>query len=123
MMIDGVNGYRLQAFSADSDSLKSKSGIDLPVDDGGNIALMVSERPVLISGRPSDIKTTVIQVVEDSTAQVSAGLQVKFNSWMRTQKVKATAKLGDWAAEQQASLLSALRTSLEEWLRKSLGLA
>jgi len=123
MMINGVEGYSLKAFSADSDSLKSKHGIEMPVDDGGNIALLVSERPVLISGRPNDIKGTVTQTVEDSAAQANAGMQAKLNNWIQAQKAKAAAKVGNWVEKQQASLLDSLRTSLEEWLRKSLGLA
>jgi len=122
MMINGLEGYDMTAFSADSDSLKTRDGIPLPVDEGGNIALMVSERPVLISGWPEDIKQTITQTVEDSTAQASAGMKAKVNSWLQTQKAKAATRVSGWVEEQQASLLNSLRTSLEEWLRKSLGL-
>ena len=92
------------------------------MDDGGNIALMVSERPVLISGRPADLKQTITQTVEDGAAQASAGAQAKLNQWLQAQKAKAAASVSGWVAEQQASLLDSLRTSLGEWLRKSLGL-
>jgi len=122
MMINGLEGYEMTAFSADTDSLKARNGIKLPVDEGGNIALMVSERPVLISGQPSDIKQAITQTVEDSTAQASAGIKSKLNNWLQAQKARAAAKVGDWVEEQQVSLLNSLRTSLEEWLRKSLGL-
>lgn len=122
MMISGAQGYEIHAFSADSDSLKNRDGFALPVDDGGNIALMVSERPVLISGRPADLKQTITQTVEDGAAQASAGAQAKLNQWLQAQKAKAAARVSGWVAEQQASLLDSLRTSLGEWLRKSLGL-
>jgi hypothetical protein len=123
MVIGGVDGYDLHAFSADSASLKHKDGVELPVDAGGSTALLVSERPVLISGHPSDIKQSVTQTAEDSAAQASAGLQAKLQNWLQAQKAKAATSVGDWAAEQQASLLDSLRSSFEQWLRKSLGLA
>jgi len=123
MMISGMEGYDPVAYSADSDSLKQRDGIDLPVDDGGNIALMVSERPVLISGHPKDLKQTITQIVAESTAQASDGMKAKTGQWLQAQKAKAAVKVSDWAARQQASLLDNLRISLEKWLRKSLGLA
>jgi len=123
MMINGMEGYAPVAYSADSDSLKPKDGITLPVDDGGNIALMVSERPVLISGHPKDIKQTISQAVADSIARASDGMKAKLSHWLQAQKAKAAIKVSDWAAKQQASLLDTLRVSLEKWIRKSLGLA
>ncbi|MDO9546964.1 MAG: hypothetical protein Q7J07_09500 [Pelolinea sp.] len=123
MVIDNVDGYDLHAFSADSSSLKNKDGFDLAIDAGGSSALLVSERPVLISGYPSDIKQTVTQTVEDSAAQASAGMQAKLQNWLQAQKVKAAASVGDWMAKQQASLLESLRSNFEQWMRKSLGLA
>ena len=123
MVISGVDGYDLHAFSADSESLKQKDGFELPVDAGGSTALLVSERPVLISGHPSGIKQSVTQTVKDNAAQASAGLQAKLQNWMQAQKAKAAANVGEWVVEQQASLLDSLRGSFEQWLRKSLGLA
>ena len=123
MVIDGVDGYNLHAFSADSVSLKHKDGVELLVGAGGSTALLVSERPVLISGHPSDIKQSVTQTVEDSAAQASAGMQAKLQNWLQAQKAKAADSVGEWVTEQQASLLDSLRGSFEQWLRKSLGLA
>ena len=123
MVIEGVDGYDLHAFSADSASLKNKNGFDLSVDAGGSSALLVSERPILISGYPSDIKQIVTQTVEDSTALASAGMQAKIQSWVRIQKSKAAAGVGEWVEKQQASLLESLRIRFEQWLQKSLGLA
>ena len=123
MVINGVDGYDLHAFSVDSASLKNKDGVDLTVDAGGNTALLVSERPVLISGYPSNIKQSVTQTVEDSAAQASAGMQAKLKNWLQAQKAKAAASVSEWAAEQQASLLNSLRSSFEQWLWKSLGIA
>ena len=123
MVISGVDGYDLHAFSADSASLKNKNGIELPVDAGGSTALLVSERPVLISGHPSSIKQSVTQTVEDNAAQASAGMQAKLQNWLQAQKAKAADSVGEWVVEQQASLLDSLRISFEQWMRKSLGLA
>ena len=123
MVISGIDGYDLHAFSADSLSLKNKDGVELPIDAGGSTALLVSERPVLISGHPSSIKQSVTQTVEDNAAQASAGMQAKLQNWMQAQKAKAADDVGDWVAEQQASLLDSLRSSFKQWLRKSLGLA
>jgi len=122
MMINSMEGYEVTAFSADSDSLRIRDGFTLPVDDGGNIALMVSERPVLITGHSTDFKQTITQTFEDSAAQAKQGMKAKVNNWMQTQKAGAAARVSDWVQEQQASLLSSLRASLEAWLRKSLGL-
>ncbi len=123
LVIDGVDGYDLHAFSADSASLQNKHGFELPIDAGGSTALLVSERPVLISGHPSDIKQSVTQTVEDSAAQASAGMKAKLQNLLQAQKARAAASVGEWVAEQQASLLDSLRSSFQQWLQKSLGLA
>jgi hypothetical protein len=123
MVIDDVNGYDLHAFSADSASLKNKDGFELPVDAGGSCALLVSERPILISGHPNTIKERVTQTVEDSAAQASAGMQAKLLGWLHVQKAKAAASVGEWMEAQQASLLESLRGKFEQWLQKSLGIA
>jgi len=77
----------------------------------------------LISGYPSDIKQMVTQTVEDSAEQASAGMQAKLSGWLQVQKTKAAANIGEWAEQQQASLLESLRGKFEEWLQKSLGIA
>ena len=123
MVIGDVDGYDLHAFSADSASLKHKDGFELSVDAGGRTALLVGERPVLISGHPSNIKQSVTQTVEDNAAQASAGMQAKLQNWLKAQKANAATSVGEWVAGQQASLLDSLRNSFEQWLRKSLGLA
>jgi hypothetical protein len=123
LVIPEVSGYKLYGFSADAESLKTSKGIKLNVDAGGSTALLVSERPVLISGRPEDMQKSLSMMVDNSTAQASQGLQAKFNGWMQVQKAKAADKLGNWVAEQQASLLDVLRSSFQQWIRQSLGLA
>jgi len=123
MVIDGVQGYQLMAYSADSPSLKHKDGIPLNVDAGGNTALLVGEQPVLISGRPSDIKQSITQAVSDGTQSVKTGAKAKWNDWMETQKRKTARKVSGWVDEQQASLLQMLRNSFSQWFKKQLGLA
>ena len=123
MVIGDVDGYDLYAFSADSASLKRKDGFELSVDTGRATALLIGERPVLISGNPSNIKQSVIQTVEDNAAQASAGMQAKLQNWLKAQKANAAESVGEWVAGQQASLLDSLRSSFEQWLWKSLGLA
>jgi len=123
LVITNLAGYKLYAYSADTASLKTKNGIKLDADAGGSIALLVSERPVLISGRPSDIKQSMSMFVTDNAAQASQGLQAKLGNWVQAQKARAADQLGSWVAKQQESLLDMLRASFQQWLRKSLGLA
>jgi len=123
MVIGGVDGYDLNAFSADSESFKTNDGLELPVDAGGSTALLISERPVLISGHPSDIKQTLTQSVKDRTAQAGAGLKAKTQRWLEMQKVKIALQVDNWVADKQANLLGSLRSNFEKWLWKSLGLA
>ncbi len=122
-IIPDVGGYKLYAYSVDTHSLKTSNGIQMDVDAGGSTALMVSERPVLISGRPSDLKKSLSMFFVDNAAQAGQGLKAKANSWFQAQKAKAADKVGVWVEEQQASLLDTLRASFQQWLRKSLGLA
>lgn len=122
-IIPDVGGYKLYAYSVDAASLKISKGIKMDVDAGGNTALMVSERPVLISGRPQDLKQSLSMFFADNAAQASEGLQAKAGSWVQAQKAKAADKVGLWVEEQQASLMDMLRASFQQWLRKSLGLA
>ena len=123
LTISDLEGYKLYAFAADSDSLKTSKGIQMNVDSGGSTALMVSERPVLISGRPESLQQSLKLLVADNASQASQGLKAKANNWLQAQKNNAAEKLGGWVAEKQASLLDILRTSFQQWLRQSLGLA
>jgi len=123
LVIPEVDGYKLYGFSTDAGSLKTAKGIRLDVDAGGSTALLVSERPVLISGRPEDVKESFNMMLNDSASQASQGLQSKLSGWAQVQKAKAADQLGNWVAEQQASLLDIMRSSFQQWLRQSLGLA
>ena len=122
-VIPDMDGYKLYAYSVDAESLKAGKGIRMDADAGGNIALMVSERPVLISGRPQDLKKSLSSFVADNAEQAGQGLKAKATSWFQAQKAKAADKVGLWVEEKQASLLDILRVSFQQWLRKSLGLA
>ncbi len=123
LVIPNVGGYDLTAYSVDAESLKARNGIDLKIDAGGSTALMVSERPVLIHGRPNGLKESASQLVSDQTAQARLGLQSKWSSWVQAQKMRAADQVGSWVTKQQTSLLDILRNSFQQWLRKSLGLA
>ncbi len=123
LVIPEVEGYKLTAFSSDAESLKSSKGVKMSVDAGGSTALMVSERPVLISGRPGNLKLSLTAMLADSTQQVGQTLQARLTAWAQAQKVKAADQVGNWVARQQASLLDMLRDSFQQWLRQSLGLA
>ena len=123
LVIPDLDGYKLYGFSTDAESLKTSKGIKMDVDAGGSTALLVSERPVLISGRPEDMKESFNMMLNDSASQASQGLQSKLSGWAQVQKAKAADQLGNWVAEQQASLLDILRSSFQQWLRQSLGLA
>jgi hypothetical protein len=123
LMISDLGGYKLYAYAADAESLKTSKGIQMNIDSGGSTALMVSERPVLISGRPESLQQSLKLLAADNASQASQGLKAKANNWLQAQKNNAAEKLGSWVAEQQASLLDILRTSFQQWLRQSLGLA
>lgn len=123
VVIPGFEGYDLHAWSADTTSLKNKFGVELKVDAGGSTALLVSERPVLISAKPIEIKDSLTLLASDSAAQAGKGLKAKFASFVQAQKAKAAEKVGAWVDEQQQSLMQTLKDSFNQWLRKSLGLA
>ena len=123
VIIPGFEGYGLHAWSADAASLKNKFGVELKVDAGGSTALLVSERPVLISAKPVEIKDSLTLLASDSAAQASKGLKAKFASFVQAQKANAAEKVGAWVDEQQQSLMQTLKNSFNQWLRKSLGLA
>jgi hypothetical protein len=122
-VIPGFEGYGLRAWSADTASMKNKYGVALNVDSGGSTALLVSERPVLISAKPTELKDSITLLASDSAAQAGKGLQGKFASFVQAQKAKAAEKVGAWVDEQQQSLMETLKVSFNQWLRKSLGLA
>jgi hypothetical protein len=61
--------------------------------------------------------------VSDSAAQAGKGLKTRFASFLQAQKARAADKVGAWVDEQQQSLMGTLKTSFNQWLRKSLGLA
>jgi len=122
-VIPDVKGYDLLAFSADTSSMKPKHGFELKVDAGGDTALLLSERPVLITGRPDDIKQSALAFLKDSASRAGDGLNAKLRTWAQAQKVKAVDRVGEWVDQQQRSLMGMLRDSFNQWLRKSLGLA
>lgn len=122
-LVPNLDGFKLHAFSADAASLKTKHGIELDVDVGGGTALLVSERPVIISGRPGDLKQSTALFLKDSASQAGEGLKSKLASWAQAQKANAAEKVGAWVDVQQQSLMQMLRDSFNQWLRKNLGLA
>jgi hypothetical protein len=123
LVIPDVAGYKLYAFSSDTESMKTGKGIRMDVDSGGSTALMVCERPVLISGRPSELKQSLTMMATDTASQATQNIQSNLSGWFQVQKTKAADQLGNWVAEQQASLIDILRSSFQQWLRQSLGLA
>jgi hypothetical protein len=118
-----LGGYDVHAYSTDAAALKSKHGVELPVDAGGGTALLVGERPVLVIGQPKDLKAAAGLYLEDFADQAAQGLRVKAASWAQAQKARAADKVGAWVEEQGTSLLDMLRNSFSQWLRRSLGLA
>jgi hypothetical protein len=122
-VIPGFEGYQPHAWSADAGSLKYRDGIELQVDNGGSVALMLSERPVIISGKPADFKGSVTLFLKDSAAQAGRGLKGKLAAVFQAQKAKAAEKVTAWVDEQQQSLMDTIKASFNQWLRKSLGLA
>ena len=122
-VVPGFEGYAPYAWSADSESLKNRDGIELPVDNGGSVALMLSERPVIISGKPSDLKGAITLFLKDSAAQAGKGLKGKLTAFFQAQKAKAAEKVSAWVDEQQKSLMDTLKDSFNQWFRKSIGLA
>lgn len=123
LVIPGVAGYKLKAYSTDTESLKASKGVKMNVDAGGSSALMVSERPVLISGKLSNFKASLSAMLADYSEQASRELQKRLTGWVQVQKNKAADQVGNWVAKQQASLLDILRSSFQKWIRQSLGLA
>jgi len=122
-VVPDVDGLKIRAYSADAPSLKTSEGVSLHVDAGGDTALMVSERPVILSGHPVELKQSLIMFITDSASQAGAGLKAKLSNWVQGQKVKAADRVGAWVEEQQKSLMQTLKDSFNQWLRKSLGLA
>jgi hypothetical protein len=93
------------------------------VDSGGSTALLVSERPVLISASPSELKDALMMFARDSAADAGNGLKAKFSGFIQAQKINAAQKVGAWVDTQQQSLMQTIKDSFNQWLRKSLGLA
>ena len=121
--IPGFGGFDLHAWSADAASTKNKNGVSLRVDSGGSTALLVSERPVLISASPSELKDALMMFARDSAADAGNGLKAKFSGFIQAQKINAAQKVGAWVDTQQQSLMQTIKDSFNQWLRKSLGLA
>jgi hypothetical protein len=84
---------------------------------------MLSERPVLISGKPESVEDAFYSLVKDSAAQTRSGIEARLANFVHTQKTKAVDKINGWVEKQQESLLQALKDNFNQWLRKSLGLA
>lgn len=122
-VIPGFEGYQPHAWSVDAGSLKHRDGIELPVDNGGSVAFMLGERPVIISGKPADIKGSITLFLKDSAVQAGRGLKGKVAAIFQAQKAKAADKVTAWVEEQQRSLMDTIKDSFNQWLRKSLGLA
>ena len=123
LVIPDVAGYKLKAYTSDTDSLKASKGVKMNVDAGGSTALMVSERPILISGRLSNLKESLSAMLSENSEQAGRELQNRLTGWVQVQKNKAADQVGNWVAKQQASLLDILRSSFQQWIRQSLGLA
>jgi len=53
--LQNVDGYQLEAFSLDTDSIKNGKGMELTISESGETAFMLSERPVLVKAIPTDL--------------------------------------------------------------------
>jgi hypothetical protein len=121
--ISDLQGYDLKAYSVDAESISWKNGITLLVDAQGQTALLLSERPVIIQGKPEDLKSAALGVIKDIGSSIGQFAKAKLNEWIHVQKVRAAQGVSDWVEEQQQSLLEMIKESFKEWLLESLKIA
>ncbi|MBP6086913.1 MAG: hypothetical protein KA449_01755 [Pelolinea sp.] len=122
-VLPGFEGYSPYAWSADTSSLKNSAGFKLPLDNGGNVALMLSERPVIISGKPENLKGSITLFLKDSATLAKRSFKAKATGFFQAQKAKAAEQVSAWVEKNQKSLLDSLKGAFNQWLRETLGLA
>ncbi len=120
--LQNVDGYQLEAFSLDTDSIKNGKGMELTVSESGETAFMLSERPVLVKAIPTDLQERASLYAQGLVTSAGQSLKSSANEIVESQKEKASQKVEDWVDEQKESLFSMLKESFMEWLDKTLNL-
>lgn len=120
--LQNVDGYQLEAFSLDTDSIKNGKGMELTVSESGETAFMLSERPVLVKAIPTDLQERASLYAQGLVTSAGQSLKSSANEIVESQKEKASQKVENWVDEQKESLFSMLKESFMEWLDKTLNL-
>lgn len=120
--LKNVGGYQLEAFSLDADSIKNGRGMALTVDESGETAFMLSERPVLVKAIPTDLKERLSLYMQGLFTSAGQSLKSSAEDIVESQKEKASQKAEDWVNEQKESLFTMLKESFMEWLDNALNL-
>ena len=120
--LQNVDGYQLEAFSLDTDSIKNGKGMGLTVSESGETAFMLNERPVLVKAIPTDLQERASLYAQGLVTSAGQSLKSGANEIVESQKEKASQKVENWVDEQKESLFSMLKESFMEWLDKTLNL-
>ncbi len=120
--LKNVGGYQLEAFSLDADSIKNGRGMALTVNESGETAFMLSERPVLVKAIPTDLKERLSLYMQGLFTSAGQSLKSSAEDIVESQKEKASQKAEDWVNEQKESLFTMLKESFMEWLDNALNL-
>ncbi|MGV8025994.1 MAG: hypothetical protein AB2L18_05510 [Anaerolineaceae bacterium] len=120
--LQNVDGYQLEAFSLDTDSIKNGKGMELVVNESGETAFLLSERPVLVKAIPTDLQERASLYAQGLVTSAGQSLKSSAQGIVESQKEKASQQVENWVDEKKESLFSMLKESFMEWLDKTLNL-
>jgi hypothetical protein len=120
--LQNVDGYQLEAFSLDTDSIKNGKGMELTISESGETAFMLSERPVLVKAIPTDLQERASLYAQGLVTSAGQSLKSSAQGIVESQKEKASQEVENWVDEKKESLFSMLKESFMEWLDKTLNL-
>jgi hypothetical protein len=120
--LQNVDGYQLEAFSLDADSIKNGKGTALTVSKSGETAFLLSERPVLVKATPTDLQERLSLYAQNFFTSAGQSLKNSAEGILESQKEKASQEVEDWVDEQKESLFTMLKESFLKWLNEALNL-
>ncbi len=104
------------AFSADADIVSNDSGLVIPANDSSEVVVMLNERPVIFTGKSSDLIQSTKLAITDQVELWKIELKTAAVRWLNNQKASLNDMLDQWLDQAKESAIEWGEEKLDELL-------
>jgi len=104
------------AFAADADPASSESGLAVPANASGEAVVMLNERPVVFTGKSSDLTQSMKLAVTDQVELWKIELRNAAVHWLNHQKASLNDLLDQWINQAKESAIEWGENKLDDLL-------